>query len=186
MVYESYTWKQDLLRRKRLILKHNTAEHFDRDFDSTYAVFEKSVFYSAFIIRKLIDCVGKLSNEATQYVFKARSIKPLAHIDLMHRWPEEGSHDWEHEKIVTVSGKDVCNWLIHSYIFFPEFVEGGAIINFCVSSDYDKNRALYKISLDDWLAYIEFIATDYIIRASSHYDEKVDDYIYTSKERGVR
>lgn len=186
MVYESYPWKRDLQRRKRLILKYNTVERFDQNDDSTYTVIEKSIFYSAFIIRKLLDCGGKLSDEADLFVIKAKSIKPLVHIDLMQRWPEENSHDWEHEKIVTVAGKDVCNWLIHSYLFFPEFEEGGAIINFCVSSDYDRNKALYKISMQDWLAYVDYIAADDIVGMSSHYDEKADDYIYTRKERGTR
>ncbi|BAK99689.1 hypothetical protein OBV_24910 [Oscillibacter valericigenes Sjm18-20] len=186
MIYDSHPWKQDLQRRKRLILKYNTAERFDQNDISTYTVVEKSIFYSAFIIRKLLDCGGKLSDEADRYVIKAKSIKPLVHIDLMQRWPEENSHDWEHERNVTVSGKDVCNWLIHSYLFFTESDEGGAIINFCVSSDYDKNKVLYNISMNDWVTYIEYIATDDIIRTSSYYDEKTDDYIYTRKERGVR
>ena len=30
MVYESYPWKQDLLRRKRLLLKYNTVEQFEK------------------------------------------------------------------------------------------------------------------------------------------------------------
>ena len=186
MVYESYPWKQDLQRRKRLILKYNTAEGFDRNYNSTYTVIEKSIFYSAFIIRKLLDCGGKLSDEASRYVIKAKSIKPLVHINLMQRWPEEDSHDWEHEKIVAVSGKDVCNWLIHSYLFFVEFDEGGAIISFCVSSDFDKNKVLYKISITDWVEYIGYIVTDDIVSMSSYYDEKADEYIYTCKKRGAR
>ena len=76
--------------------------------------------------------------------------------------------------------------MIHSYLFFVEFEEAGAIISFCVSSDYDKNKVLYKISMNDWLAYSEYIATDDVIGISSQYDEKADDYIYTRKERGVR
>ncbi len=73
MVYESYPWKQDLLRRKRLILNYNTAEHFAKNEDSTYTVLEKAVFYSAFIIRKLIDCRGKLSDDADHMRYILRS-----------------------------------------------------------------------------------------------------------------
>ena len=28
MIFESFPWKQDLRRRKNLIIKYNTAEHF--------------------------------------------------------------------------------------------------------------------------------------------------------------
>lgn len=132
----------------------------------------KGHFYSAFIIRKLIDCGGKLSDEADNYSIQVKAIKPLKHIDNLNRWPEEDSHDWEHEKQLTVAGKDICNWLIHSYLFFSEFEENGPMLAFCVSSDYDRNKILYKISMCDWLRYIDYIASDDIVGLSSHYDEK--------------
>ena len=67
MIFESFPWKQDLRIRKNLIIKYNTAEHFEKNDDTTYTVIAKAIFYSAFIIRKLIDCGGKLSDEAENY-----------------------------------------------------------------------------------------------------------------------
>ena len=185
MVYESYPWKQDLLRRKRLILNYNTAEHFAKNEDSTYTVLEKAVFYSAFIIRKLIDCRGKLSDDADQYALHIEKFIPLKAVDELHRWPEKDTHDWEHPKNLTVNGKDICNWLIHSYMFFFGFNEAGTVNGFFVTSDYDRNKTLYCISITDWLEYMTFIANDYVVAAESHYDLKARDYIYTKKERGT-
>lgn len=184
MISESWPWKQDLRRRKSLLVKYNTSEHFSLNYEGTYTVIEKSIFYSAFIIRKLIDCGGKLSDEADRYSIDVRSILPLRHIDIMHRWPEEDSHDWDHERSVTVKGKDICNWLIHSYLFFIESDESGSLKFFYVSSDYDRNKVLYKISLSDWIAYIDFIASDDIVRMDSHFDNKKGEYIFTRKMRG--
>jgi hypothetical protein len=186
MVYESYPWKLDLMKRKRLIIKHNTAEKFDQKFDSTYTIIEKCVFYSAFIIRKLIDSRGKLSDEADRYTIKVKSIRPIKSMDLLHRWPDESSHDWEKAQRLTVTGKDICNWLIHSYIFFFVFDENGTVINFCVSSDYDRNKALYMISISDWITYMDYIFKDDVVSMSSHYDDKAKDYVYIRKKRGVR
>jgi len=183
MIYESYPWKQDLIRRKRLLLKYNTAERLEKNYDSTCTVVEKSIFYSAFIIRKLLDCGTKLSSEADNYSFQVKSIKPLKRIDYMHRWPEESSHDWKNEKQLNAAGRDICNWLIHSYLFFLESEENGSITDFCVSSDYDKNKMLYKISLNDWLKYVEFVSSDDIVSLSFRYDKKVDDYLIERKER---
>lgn len=73
MIFESFPWKQDLRRRKNLIIKYNTAEHFEKNDDTTYTVIEKAIFYSAFIIRKLIDCGGKLSDESENYRLKTVS-----------------------------------------------------------------------------------------------------------------
>lgn len=184
MIYESYPWKQDLQRRKNLMLKYNTAERFESNSESTYTVIEKAIFYSAFIIRKLIDCGTKLSDEAEKYTLKASTIKPLKRIDKLHRQPDERSYDWEKEKNVTVSGKNVCNWLIHSYVFFVVFNEDDVIESFCVSSDFDRNKNLYRISIDEWLKYMDFIATDDIVRLSLENDEKSEDYKCVVKERG--
>lgn len=186
MVFESWPWKQDLLRQKNSLIRYNTADNFSKNEERAYTVVEKSIFYSAFIIRKLIDCKGKLSDEADKYAIHVKLIRPLKHIDIMHCWPDEHSHDWEHESSVTVKGKDICNWLIHSYIFFTEFDESNSIKSFYVSSDYDKNSALYKILLADWLAYVDFIASDDIVQMDSHFDSKKNEYIFTRKKRGDR
>ena len=69
MIYESYPWKQDLLRRRRLIQKYNSSELHGKNDERAYTVIEKAIFYSAFIIRKLIDCKGKVSDEVDEYIF---------------------------------------------------------------------------------------------------------------------
>ncbi len=170
-------------RRKRLILEYNASECFDKNYDGTYTIIEKAIFYSAFIIRKLIDCNSKLSDEANSYSLTVFSIAPLKRIDRMHRWPEEDSHDWNNEKKTTLLGKSLCNSLIHSFVFFIRFNNASVIDSFCVSSDYDKNTVLYRFPLTEWIKYIGFIASDDIVRLDSHYSRKHAEYIYTRKER---
>ena len=110
----------------------------------------------------------------------------MKHIDQFHNSLNEKSHDWENRHSVTVHGKDICNWLIHSFIFSVAFNEDGIISHFYVSSDYDRNKVLYKILLSDWIAYIDFIASDDIVKMESHFDNKKGEYIYTRKMRGDR
>ena len=184
MIYESYPWKQDLLRRKRLIQKYNRADLLSEDSDDrAYTVIEKAVFYSAFIIRKLIDCKVKVSDEVDAYIFTLKGIRPKKDIDLMHRWPDENTHDWDDEKTYTKSGAEICNWLIHSYIFLFCFDENGTIDSFYVSSDYDRNKLLYRVELKDWITYMEFVGSDYIVASDMHVDENKKDYVLTKKER---
>ena len=97
MIYESYPWKQDLLRRKRLIQQYNHPELLGDDNDRAYTVIEKAIFYSAFIIRKLIDCKGKVSDEVDKYSFTIKGLQPEKEVNFMNRWPENGNYDWEHE-----------------------------------------------------------------------------------------
>ena len=185
MIHESYPWKQDLLRRKRLIIKYNTAERYIKNEKTMYTVIEKGIFYSAFIIRKLIDCKTKLSDEADNYSMHIKAIKPLRNIDSMHNWPKFTNYDWESERDVTVAGKNICNWLMHSFVFFVGCQEDGVVMQFYVASDYDRNNVLYKILLADWLKYIDYIATDYIVEINSRYDERIKDYRYNRKKRGT-
>lgn len=93
MIFDSIKWKQDLIRRKYLLKKYNTAERLNENFDSTYTVIEKSIFYSAFVIRKLTDTGMKLSDEACNYQFHIKRIKACKHFDITYRWLEEDSHD---------------------------------------------------------------------------------------------
>lgn len=184
MIFESYPWKQDLHRRKNLLLKYNKADLFETNEEGTYTVIEKAIFYSAFIARKLIDCGGKLSDEAENYSMRVYSVRPIKRVDNMHRWPEEDSHDWDNEQETTVAGKNVCNWLIHSFMFYLVFNEDGVVDSFSVTSDFDRNKILYRIPLKAWIDYIEYIATDDIVSLSSHYDPKKNEYVYTRKMRG--
>lgn len=184
MVFESYPWKQDLQKHKNQIIKYNKSKRFKKKEEATYTIIEKAIFYSAFIIRKLIDCGGKLSDEAESYSIKAFSVNPIKHVDNLHRWPEEDSHDWSNEREITVSGKNVCNWLIHSFMFYFVFDEDGVVDSFSVTSDFDKNKILYRIPLKTWMEYIDYIVTDDIVSLSSHYDSQKEEYVYTRKERG--
>jgi len=185
MIYESYPWKQDLLRRKRLIIKYNCAKLLsDETDDRAYTIIEKAVFYSAFIIRKLIDCKGKVSDEVDKYLFRIKGVRPKKEFDLIHRWPDEDTHEWNHEESYTKYGAEICNWLVHSYMFFFSYNENGLIDSFYVSSDYDRNKVLYRIELKDWMEYMDFVGRDYVIATSMKADESKKDYVYTKKERG--
>ena len=183
MIFESYSWKQDLIRRRYLIKKYNTQEHLDKNYDRATTIIEKAVFYSAFIIRKLIDCILKVSDEVDNYTLKVHAVKPLKQIGLLDRWPDENSHDWGNAQQQTVLGKNVCNWLIHSYVFYFSYNENDVIDSFYVASDYDRNKILYRIDLNDWLEYMYFVGTDCITSAECIYNPAKSNYVLKFKKR---
>lgn len=189
MVHESYPWKQDLRRRKNLLLRYNKADRFDANYDATYTVIEKAIFYSAFIIRKLIDC-DRLSTEADDWQVQIEKYSALKEFDRIHHFVDEDSHDWENGQGLTVPAKNICNWLIHSYVFTLMFKDG-TVDAFAVASDFDRNDSLYVIELAEWIRYMEFVASDYVVARYARAEEvklKKDkfawDYISKYKERG--
>lgn len=89
------------MQKKRLIQKYNRAVFYDKEDGRAYTIIEKAIFYSAFIIRKLIDCKGKVSDEVDAYIFHLKGVRPIKEIDLLHRWPEDSTHNWRHEETYT-------------------------------------------------------------------------------------
>jgi hypothetical protein len=182
MIYESHPWKQELRHWSKQIEKYNNTSCFDNRFDSTYTIIEKCIMYSAFITRKLVEC-EKLSNNADLYAFQIKAYKPLKEVDRLHIWLNEDSHNWEHPFQMSVLGKNICNWIIHSYIFYLQFEKSGHVIGFYISSDYDRNKYLYEINLKSWLDYLNYVSADHVVTQTSHYDSNKRDYIISEKER---
>jgi len=183
MVYDSWKWKTELREEKRQLIRYNTKKNFDKNFEGTYFKIERALLYSAFIIRILIES-EKLSNDADIYNLNVSYNIPRKNIDRLHRWLEEDEYDWDNTINKPVVGKNVCNWLIHSYVFKFLFEENGVILGFFVSSDYDRNKVLYSVTLEEWINFIDFIISDDVISVSSHFDKKREDYIIKEKIRG--
>ena len=183
MIHDSYAWKRDLYLKKRKLIKYNSKLAFDKNFDLAYHKVESVILYSAFIIRKLIES-EKLSATADAYSVVVKKYLPVKHIDRLHHWCDEDRYDWDKSISKTITGKNICNQLIHSYVLQLLFEEDGAAIGFFVSSDYDRNKGLIEISLEDWLRYMNIIISDSVVTTEAHFDKNKDDYIFVRKERG--
>lgn len=177
MIFESGPWKDDLSSYRSKIMEYCSSKYFQNDddvSDNAYSILEKSIFYSAFVIRKLVECKTKLSDEADRYALKVEIFESKRHFDNMHNWISENSHDWNTPpQKKTKQGKDVCNWLIHSLIF--EFAcndDDQSIEGFFVSSDFDSDKCLYHVSIKDWLSYVDFISSDDVSELHAERTEK--------------
>ena len=72
---------------------------------------------------------------------------------------------------------------IHSYMFFFGFDENEKIDSFFVSSEFDRNKMLYRIELKDWIAYMEFVGSDSVVALDMRFDVCKKDYVITKKGR---
>ena len=182
MILESYPWKQDLLRRIALIKKYNSTEFFQKNEERAYTVLEKSIFYSAFIVRKLLDCKSKLSDDADKYSLNVQELAPLKTINFFNSHRIDQNYNWEKTRNATISGRDICNYLIHSYIFQFIYCDNPRLItSFIVASDRIKDRFLYMVQFEEWLKYLNFIALDDIVECKMIYDNKLKDYRFVKK-----
>lgn len=101
MIHESYPWKKELKKYKELFLKYNKAELLKDYNEEAYSSLEMSIFFSAFIIRKLIDCVSKVSDDVDNYCLHVHIVEPIRHIDRLNRNPSNKNFDWKRKQNVT-------------------------------------------------------------------------------------
>lgn len=184
MIENSTLWKEDLKRFRDEFIQYNIHEHLEADDDHAFDYLQRDVFYTAFIIRKLLDSPGTVSDAVNNYQISIDSYKPKDRIDILNSVPNEYSHDWEHPQRIIRSARDVCNWLIHSFSFQFSVDDKGIVDGFVVSSDWDKNAELYHVKTEDWFSYLDYILSDTISHIHIEYSEKRGERVYTIKKRG--
>lgn len=190
MIHESYAWKEDLLQRKEEIIRFNCHTELLKEEKSDEEIatihIEKGIFYTAFIIRKLLDCKSKLSDEADKYALNVKIYNAKKHLDIINKYADNDMHDWNNPITKTKQGRNVCNWLIHSFVFMFNYdEEQKKYVSFLVSSDNDRNKYIYEITFSDWIKYVDFIASDDIVELEIKYDDKHKERICTRKKRGI-
>ena len=167
MIFDGY-WKKELkyhIKQIRL-WQYLSANH------SKYAEHQinKYVLYSAIVIRKMIE-----EEKDAEKQFKASTLKmPVLYL-LNYKVPVlrfkfSGDDSFILHRIITDYYKDkavkdtlepeyVGNNIIHSYIWglgYSDVKDKRRITHFMVSSDKFKSKYLYSISLNDWIAYVEY------------------------------
>ncbi|MBR6528353.1 MAG: hypothetical protein IKT45_10500 [Lachnospiraceae bacterium] len=122
----------------------------------------RAVLYSATILRKIVE--DEIEAECI-----AEKVKlPLPEQKTVHarleaiKYPYTGEEGWAVRsklcasvygsgEAVRVKVKDVCNWLLHSYVWAVAHEENGKrFAGFLVASDYDKEKFVHYIPFDEW------------------------------------
>lgn len=183
MIENSTLWKEDLKRYRDEFIRYNVLEHLLTEDDHAFDYLQRAVFYSAFIIRKLLDSPGKVSDAVDNYLLKVNSINTKKRFDVLYADPDEYSHDWDHPQTMEKPGREVCNWLIHSFLFNFSVDDNGIANGFIVSTDKDRNKRLYHVDIENWLSYMDYVISDTITHLRIEYSENKGERIYTIKER---
>ena len=153
-------WKRELLRiadrlEKRPIQRRWT-EH-------TYFMIERDIMIAAFAIRKLIDA-HKLSDEITR-----RELVVIQH-PLSGRVPDLLNYQrfWEHYDLLagtetTLSLREFCNQIIHSYNWGVVRNREIALAGLFVSSDRERSKVVYFADMEMIAMLLRQIADDDIV-----------------------
>ena len=181
MIYVSLPWKNELKRIKKYLESNNLYDKNGNANEIKIFHFEKNLFISAFIVRKLIES-DKMSDYIDNLNIKVKAYKPKKHINKIYCYIDEDRYNWEDIEEKDMSIKDISNYLIHSYVFnFSINDENYKCESFFVSSDYDRNKYLYEIQMKDWYKVLDKVSSDSIISLSQRFNEKKDDYVSIKK-----
>ena len=165
-------WKRELkqlsyaiLIWRRMTIFDNLAEHR----------LNRAILYSATILRKIIE-----DEAETEAIAKKEGIalpkQKTVHASLEAiKYPYTGEEGWTiRSKLcasdygkgqnVFINSKDVCNWLLHSYVWGVAQNENGkGFAGFLVASDFDKEKFVHFVSFEEWNALLKVVMKNSIL-----------------------
>lgn len=167
MIWESHPWRAELCRVADGL--GDLREGLDwEDEDLAFAI-ERDVMVSAYAIRKLIEAqkVAKstLDRHVSAETFALKDRVP----DLMNWHHLDRFYDFESPKEVAVAPVDVCNQLIHSFIFVRESDaevpdhDTAGLRGFFVASDRARSAQLYRFDIDDLIALLVRVGNEEVV-----------------------
>ncbi|CDX21974.1 hypothetical protein MPLB_2110021 [Mesorhizobium sp. ORS 3324] len=165
MILDSIPWKDGLLRDATALRdwagKRRSAKR-------SFAI-EETVFVGAFKIRRLIESekisstLASSSVSADFYPCKKKGINQHTKYDI------EDHYDFSAAVDVRISIKDMANTIIHSFVF-AETVEfarkrsrrenPSRVTGFIFNSDRSRDKGLWYVSLDEYIAVLNAIGND--------------------------
>lgn len=178
MIYESGPWKDRLLRDAKCLreLMRATRSPLRR----TFAI-EQVLFLSAFSMRKLWEA-HKLSTSWGQRSILCRQYKLKAAVPtIFSRHDIDKLYDLDAPVKGTIKAPELCNLLVHSFIFAPHFKRSGALAGVFFASDRSRRNQLIRIGARDYVNLLMHTGKNYPnggtykINAEGQYDVWMDE-----------
>jgi hypothetical protein len=174
MIWESSYWKDTLLREARSLRRRKSQKRW---LQPSFARLEQSVMMGFYIVRKLLEA-KKLSQASESSVVRVERF----------RWNGKPVHklNWHHlDRMYDLSGSEkaqknvklLCDQFVHSYIFEPLFLEDG-LDGIFVTSDRERAKYLYFLSIDTIISLFEAVGKDYPSKVRMVWNPKKQDYDY--------
>ena len=176
MIWESYYWKIELQKIAKQLERRKRQTKW---YDASFANVEKEIMLSAFMVRKLFDSDKidkRIDDKEIDIVIYKSNGKKINRLKTHH--PEQY---FVLKKPIKSKMKvrDICNQIIHSYIFTLVYNEANKFESIFVASDYKKFRYLVELTITKYISIINKVS-NYKERSVSYiFDDRINDYIVT-------
>jgi len=157
MVWESEDWKQPLLKMAKRL--KNLKSSIDLT-DAKLAQVERDIFIGFYSVRRLIDTPTKVTDRIQKLAIplsKHANVKPVT-------W--RNNHKLDELYDLTKSNKEsrdvrfVCGRIIHSFVFAPCQSETGGLSGIFFTSDVDRDKFLYFVTIDQVISLFDEVGND--------------------------
>ena len=127
----------------------------------------RAVLYSATVLRKAIEDEIEAEKVAKEQNWTLPECKIMSCVISATKYPYTDEDGWAFRGKICVSSygegqsaslkvKDVCNWLLHSYVWgVAGYEDQKGFAGFLVASDFDKEKFVHFVSFDEWQKVID-------------------------------
>jgi hypothetical protein len=158
MIWESWYWKQPLIETAQRFKKlKNVAEPTE----DQLVQLEKDIFIGFYSIRKLFEAVTKVTDATRKSTLQLSCHPNRRPVTWRTSHKIDELYDLKSDNLETRDVWFICSRIIHSFIFAPEFDGDEKLINILFTSDNDKNKRLYALSIDQVIDLFELVGNDY-------------------------
>ncbi len=167
MIYESYFWKNELLKSFQTICKFRYLKRIN---EGSCVKVEKSIMLSAYIIRKLKDA-EKIPIEFIEEIIRVKRFELKEKIIDHSNWHKiDKNYKLDKHTTIEKEWKYFIDQIIHSFTFIFSYDENNIFDGFYINSDRSKNKELYFISIRDFIYLLLKISEGSIVESHSKRD----------------
>ncbi|WP_143266844.1 hypothetical protein [Azospirillum oryzae] len=174
MIWESGPWKDELLKDAEMLNRWSANK---KRIAKRELIFEKKLFLSAYVIRKLFEA-EKVCTEVPEKVILCETYSRTSSVMTPLNWHRIDEHfELQRSSIASLSYKALVNQIVHSHIFMLQVDEEDVVNGFLVSSKQGKQQRLFGVSLSSFIELMREIGTDDPSRIRTKKDVSTGKYV---------
>lgn len=175
---ESAYWKTELFAAADAIEEQQDCIRWT---EKRAVMLEREIMIAMFCVRSLIER-SKVSNSLVQKQLPVISfpVRPGKIVHRLNCWDIDELYDLDDSVKQQLTLQLLTNQVIHSYIIFPrKNVEKRMFTHLLVCSDFERNKQLFQISIEDVVAIIREVAFDSPSKMHLEFNGDMKDYKIT-------
>lgn len=173
MIGESHYWKNGLIGSANKLIEWQNKKLTERSFFNI----EKEIMVGFYSIRKLIEA-KKISTYLENKDISVMEYKALRAVTRLNWSNVDRNYDFENKKEVKVNILQLCNYIIHSYVYIIATNAEGGLNGLLFNSDKIRNEKIFYVDIDQIINIFREVGLNYPSHQSKcTFSEKKMDYI---------